>query len=52
VADGVHAFVGSENLSTTTLGANRELGVLVADAAALTRLKGVFARDWAGAQFT
>lgn len=45
IADGREAFVGSENLSTTSLDRNREVGILVrgADVVVLGR---VFSRDW------
>src|SRR5262249_21933677 len=43
--DGAVAFVGSENISTASLDQNRELGVLVNDAAHLKRLQDVFEHD-------
>lgn len=45
IVDGREAFVGSENVSTTSLDHNREVGILVrgADVAALER---VFSHDW------
>lgn len=45
IVDGTEAFVGSENLSATSLDRNREVGVLIrgADVAAMER---VFAHDW------
>lgn len=46
VADGALAFVGSVNITTTSLDLNRELGVLVGDAAALRRLERTFQSDW------
>ena len=46
VADGTRAFVGSENFSATSLDANRELGIVVADPAAIAKLQETFARDW------
>jgi cardiolipin synthase len=46
---GEEAFVGSENISTASLDQNRELGVLVNDAAHLKRLHDVFEHDWAAA---
>jgi len=49
VADGMRAFVGSENFSSQSLDGNRELGIVVADPVALTQLKGTFARDWSNA---
>jgi cardiolipin synthase len=47
VADGGLAFVGSQNFSPTSLDQNREVGVLIADAAALHLLNDTFGRDWA-----
>lgn len=47
VADGILAFTGSENFSSTSLDENRELGIILADPAALTTLGDAFARDWA-----
>lgn len=49
VVDGVHAFVGSENLSLSSLDKNRELGVITDSAAALPRLKTTFEADFAKA---
>lgn len=46
VADGVKAFVGSENISTQSLDKNRELGILVSDAAVLSKLQSTFQTDW------
>jgi cardiolipin synthase A/B len=50
VADGRLAFVGSENFSPTSLDQNREVGVLLADTAALATLTATFERDWAVGQ--
>jgi phosphatidylserine/phosphatidylglycerophosphate/cardiolipin synthase-like enzyme len=49
-SDGALAFIGSENVSASSLDQNRELGVLVNDAPALKRLQDVFERDWAVAR--
>jgi cardiolipin synthase len=38
--------VGSENISTASLDRNRELGVLVSDRRAITRLRATFEQDW------
>lgn len=46
VADGGKAFVGSENISTQSLDKNRELGILVSDAAVLSKLQSTFQTDW------
>jgi cardiolipin synthase A/B len=43
--DGTRAFVGSENLSTTSLDQNREVGMIVRGSIMKT-LRRVFARDW------
>ncbi len=50
LADGARAFVGSENFSAQSLDGNRELGVLVADPAALARITSTFQLDWSTAQ--
>jgi phosphatidylserine/phosphatidylglycerophosphate/cardiolipin synthase-like enzyme len=47
VADGVLAFVGSENFSQTSLDQNREVGLLLADTTALATITATFERDWA-----
>jgi phosphatidylserine/phosphatidylglycerophosphate/cardiolipin synthase-like enzyme len=39
--------VGSENISTSSLDNNRELGVLVNDQNSLSRLTSTFEQDWA-----
>jgi cardiolipin synthase len=46
--DGRWAYIGSENISATSLDHNRELGVLVANAVVLVRLHSIFAQDWSG----
>lgn len=46
VADDALAFVGSVNITTTSLDMNRELGILVSDANALQRLARTFQSDW------
>ena len=45
IADGV-AFVGSENMSQTSLTKNREVGVLVTDGPAQQVIKTAFESDW------
>jgi cardiolipin synthase A/B len=45
VADDVLAFTSSENFSTTSLDENRELGIVLADPAALGILGQTFAQD-------
>ena len=47
VADGERAFVGSQNLSATSLDQNRELGIIVADPVSLSRLSRTFDLDFA-----
>lgn len=48
VVDGRRAFVGSQNFSRASLDGNRELGVIVADPSAISRLEATFAGDWRG----
>jgi cardiolipin synthase len=45
IADGLTAFLGSENISAQSLDANRELGLFVAGSA-VTRLQTTFEQDW------
>ncbi len=46
IVDGGKAFVGSENISTQSLDANRELGILVSDTSVLGTLQSTFQTDW------
>ena len=46
VADGVQAFVGSENISAPSLDGNRELGILLTDKGMLATLQKTFGQDW------
>jgi cardiolipin synthase len=46
VADGMRAFVGSQNLSATSLDQNRELGIIVDDPVSLARLRRTFDLDF------
>jgi cardiolipin synthase len=46
IADGVQAFVGSENLTNTSLIQNRELGTLFSDPSMIARLQSVFESDF------
>ncbi|HTM20935.1 MAG TPA: phospholipase D-like domain-containing protein [Kofleriaceae bacterium] len=46
VADGA-AFIGSQNFSWTSLERNREMGVLIDDAAGMARIDDQFEVDWA-----
>ena len=45
LVDGTEAFVGSENISATSLDKNRELGILISDTTVLTKLKSTFKTD-------
>lgn len=47
IADGHEAFVGSENISTTSLDANRELGILISKASVVSTLATTFSSDLA-----
>jgi phosphatidylserine/phosphatidylglycerophosphate/cardiolipin synthase-like enzyme len=47
--DGERAFVGSQNLSATSLDQNRELGIVVDDPLSLARLEHTFALDFRAA---
>ena len=47
VADGVRAYVGSENLSSNSLDHNREVGVILTDASSITPLVDTFEKDFA-----
>jgi phosphatidylserine/phosphatidylglycerophosphate/cardiolipin synthase-like enzyme len=49
VADGERAFIGSQNLSATSLDQNRELGLIVDDPVNLARLTRTFAIDFRAA---
>ncbi len=46
IADGKVAFVGSQNLTNTSLLQNRELGILFDDVAMIARLQAVFEHDF------
>lgn len=49
VVDGVRAYLGSENLSYTSLTKNREIGLVLSDAEALGSMTTTFETDWAKA---
>lgn len=49
VADESLAFIGSVNITTTSLEFNRELGIQVSDSTALSRLMRTFSEDWSQA---
>jgi cardiolipin synthase len=46
VADGRRAFIGSENISATSLDLNRELGIIVDDPVSLARIRSTFDADF------
>jgi phosphatidylserine/phosphatidylglycerophosphate/cardiolipin synthase-like enzyme len=48
VADGSLVFIGSENLTTTSLDQNREVGIVLRDAGAASLVERTFAADWKG----
>jgi len=50
VVDGQKAFVGSENISPSSLDHNRELGVLIADSSVVNTLQQTFQQDWGVSQ--
>ncbi|GCE17370.1 phospholipase D-like domain-containing protein [Dictyobacter kobayashii] len=50
IIDQQKAFVGSENISTASLDKNRELGIVVSDAAVLMALGRTFQTDWSTSQ--
>lgn len=45
IVDGTEAFVGSENISSTSLDDNRELGLLISKASVITTLANTFSTD-------
>jgi hypothetical protein len=49
VADRRMVFIGSENLSNTSLDQNREMGLLLTETAAINAVETAFAADWQGA---
>jgi phosphatidylserine/phosphatidylglycerophosphate/cardiolipin synthase-like enzyme len=46
IADGTFGAVGSMNMSITSLEFNRELGILIQDKTALSRIAQAFDKDW------
>ena len=46
VVDGFRAFVGSENISSSSLDGNRELGILLTNAGIVALLQHYFETDW------
>jgi phosphatidylserine/phosphatidylglycerophosphate/cardiolipin synthase-like enzyme len=49
VVDEVRAFVGSENLSWTSLTSNREVGIVVTESEGVRVMRETFERDWTSA---
>lgn len=49
IADGERAFVGSQNISATSLDLNRELGIILDDPVSLARLERTFEVDFRSA---
>jgi phosphatidylserine/phosphatidylglycerophosphate/cardiolipin synthase-like enzyme len=49
LVDGTAAYLGSENLTYTSLSENREVGLIVTDAPAMQAMSATFERDWAAA---
>ncbi len=49
VVDGKWAYLGSENLSQTSLDRNREIGLVFSDQAGVARLSTTFEGDWTSA---
>jgi phosphatidylserine/phosphatidylglycerophosphate/cardiolipin synthase-like enzyme len=50
IVDGQKAFVGSQNISSTSLDKNREVGLLIADAQVIVTLQRTFQQDWSDSQ--
>jgi hypothetical protein len=48
VADQRAVFIGSENLSSTSLDQNREMGLVLTETAAINAVETAFAADWQG----
>jgi phosphatidylserine/phosphatidylglycerophosphate/cardiolipin synthase-like enzyme len=47
LVDGISLFIGSQNLTKTSLDENRELGIVTDDRGVIARLTATFARDFA-----
>jgi phosphatidylserine/phosphatidylglycerophosphate/cardiolipin synthase-like enzyme len=47
LVDGTTAYAGSENMSNTSLTQNREVGLIVTEAAAIAKISATFEKDWA-----
>lgn len=46
LVDGERAFVGSQNMTATSLDQNREIGIIIDDPAGIARIARAFATDW------
>lgn len=49
IVDGKAAYMGSENLSYTSLTKNREVGLFITETDGVTQMSNTFETDWAGA---
>lgn len=47
IVDGTMAYAGSENMSSTSLTQNREVGLVITEAPALATMQSTFEADWA-----
>jgi cardiolipin synthase A/B len=47
VADGARVFIGSENISSTSLDDNREMGIILSSRRAVSVVASTFQQDWA-----
>lgn len=50
LVDGTSAYAGSENFSSTSLGHNREVGLIVTEPAAVAKIAATFEKDWAASE--
>jgi phosphatidylserine/phosphatidylglycerophosphate/cardiolipin synthase-like enzyme len=50
LVDGKTAYAGSENFSSTSLGHNREVGLIVTEPAAVAKIAATFEKDWAASE--
>lgn len=50
LVDQTEGFIGSENISTASLDANREVGLVISDPSAIQALESTFNRDWGNSQ--
>ncbi len=49
IVDGTYAYLGSENVSYTSLSHNREVGIILSDAGDIATMTDTFQKDWASA---